>query len=366
MILKELHLSNFKNIGQADLEFSPKLNCLLGNNGMGKSNLLDALYLLAYCRSFTGLPDTSLIRRGEEFSTIRGVYERRGLDEELTAGLAPRRRKSFRRNGKEYKRLSDHLGAFPLVMASAGDTSITSGEPSERRRFIDQTASQTQGAYLDALMRYNSALEQRNRLLRDGADSPGLFEALEIQIEMSANELVSRRKDTVAALSGEILATYRMLSGDNESASVEYRPSFDTDAASLADKLAATRPRDLILGYTSSGPHRDELEFSLDGLPLRRYASQGQEKSFALALRLAQYRLLKSTLELHPLLLLDDVFDRLDASRVEALIEIVSDADAYGQIFVTDTDRHHLSDIIGRHPASARMWTVEGGTFTGT
>lgn len=364
MILKELHLRNFKNIGEADLEFSPKLNCLLGNNGMGKSNLLDSLYLLSYCRSFTGLSDAALIRHGENFSTVRGVYSRRGLDEELTAGIAPGRRKSFRRNGKEYRRLAEHLGVFPLVMVSGGDTTVTSGEPSERRRFVDQTASQSRAGYLDALMRYNSAVEQRNGLLRaENRAADSLFEAIEFQIEMSASELVRERRVTVEALSELVRDIYGRLSGDVESAGLAYRPSFDTEAASLAQKLGATRARDLILGHTSSGPHRDELDFTIGGIPLRRYASQGQEKSFAIALRLAQYRLLHGSLGIHPLLLLDDVFDRLDAGRVEALIGIVSGDECYGQIFVTDTDRHHLGEIIGRHPSASRMWRVENGSF---
>ena len=286
------------------------------------------------------------------------------VDEELTAGIAPGRRKSFRRNGKGYRRLAEHLGVFPLVMVSGGDTTVTSGEPSERRRFVDQTASQSRAGYLDALMRYNSAVEQRNGLLRaESRAADSLFEAIEFQIEMSASELVRERRVTVEALSELVRDIYGRLSGDVESAGLAYRPSFDTEAASLAQKLGATRARDLILGHTSSGPHRDELDFTIGGIPLRRYASQGQEKSFAIALRLAQYRLLHGSLGIHPLLLLDDVFDRLDAGRVEALIGIVSGDECYGQIFVTDTDRHHLGEIIGRHPSASRMWRVENGSF---
>ena len=163
MIVKSLYLSNFKNIEQAKLDFSPKINCLLGDNGMGKSNMLDALYFLSYCKSFTGANDGLMVRRGEEYASLRGNYFRRGLDEEITAGLRPGVRKVFKRGGKAYQRLTEHMGAFPLVLLSPADIELTTGDSSERRRFIDRIISQSDSRYLDSLIRYNSALEQRNR-----------------------------------------------------------------------------------------------------------------------------------------------------------------------------------------------------------
>jgi len=195
MTIDGLSLASFKNIESAQLAFSPKINCFLGRNGMGKSNLLDALYFLSYTKSFSGLTDVQLIRRGDGFAMLRGQYSRRGLDEELSAALRPGRRKSFRRGGKEYKRLSEHIGAFPLVLLSPADMELTAGAAEERRRFIDQIISQDDPRYLDALQRYSQGIDQRNRLLRDECSDRGLFDAVETQLDIYGTYLTSRRRD---------------------------------------------------------------------------------------------------------------------------------------------------------------------------
>lgn len=369
MILNSLTLSNFKNIESASLEFSPKINCLLGNNGMGKSNLLDALYLLSYCKSFTGLTDSQLIRNGEDFAIVSGHYTRRGMAEDLQAGLRPGRRKSFKRSGKEYKRLADHIGAFPLVLVSPADIQLATGEPSERRRFIDQIASQSDPRYLEALMRYNDTMEQRNRLLRaESADNP-LYEALELQMDAAGLRIIRGRAETIAALAPQFEAFHSAIA-PAEKPALSYRNALGTDTPTpgdLADKLAANRRRDLILGHTSSGPHRDDIEFTLGGAPVRRVASQGQTKTYTAALRFAQYRLLKDKLGINPLLLLDDIFDKLDANRVENIIAAVGQTDTFGQIFITDTNRRHLDDIVrmlDSTGAASRLFHVDNGVFS--
>lgn len=369
MRLTALTLANFKNIASATLELSPKINCFLGDNGMGKSNLLDALYLLSYCRSFTGVTDTQLIKRGEDFAIVNGRYLRRGIDEELNVAIRPGRRKSFKRAGKEYKRIADHLGAFPLVLLSPADFTLTAGEPSERRRLMDQISSQSDPRYLEALVRYGDLLERRNRLLRDQADDAALYEALEIQMDAAAAYLCRRRRECVEALLPVFRRFYTSISG-TEVPGLEYLPSL-RDAAgepgAFAEKLAAVRSRDLILGYTSSGPHRDDLDMTLDGAPVRRVASQGQTKTYTSALRFAQYELLHTDLGLQPLLLLDDIFDKLDAGRVERIIATVADSAAFGQIFITDTNRRHLDEIVGQISATgapSRLWSVDSGRFS--
>lgn len=369
MRLDSLTITNFKNIAGATLEFSPKINCLLGNNGMGKSNLLDALYLLSYCKSFAGLTDSQLIRLGEEYAIVAGCYRRRGLAEDLQAVLRPGRRKSFKRAGKEYRRLADHIGVFPLVLVSPADNLLAAGDPSERRRFIDQIASQSDPRYLDALIRYGEAMDRRNRLLRAESADTALFEALELQMDGAGTYLARRRAETVAALA-PIFADRHGAMAPGDEVALTYCGVFGSEtpqAGALADKFAANRRRDLAIGHTSSGPHRDDIDFTLNGAPVRRIASQGQTKTFTSALRLAQYELLRRNLGLNPLLLLDDIFDKLDAARVERIIGAVASGESFGQIFITDTNRRHLDEIISlldNSHASSRLWNVADGVFT--
>lgn len=346
MQLLHLALANFKNIQNAELDFSPKVNCFLGNNGMGKSNLLDAIYYLSYCRSFTGTPDNMLVRRGDNFAALRALYRRRDLDEEVTAAIRPGTRKMFRRAGKPYKRLSEHLGAFPAVLISPADMELSAGEPSERRRFLDQISAQRDARYLDALLRYNNALEQRNRLLKTENTDTSLFEILEFQLENAADYLTAARKQTVQELTELFRPCYQAVAGTDEEADISYQTSDYSAGGGLAAHLAANRGRDMVLKHTGSGPHRDDLLLSLDGMTVRRTASQGQAKTFTISLRFAQYELLHRSLELKPLLLLDDIFDKLDSRRVERIISLVSTSDTFGQIFITDTNRRHLDETI--------------------
>lgn len=367
MILRSIALTNFKNIADARLELSPKINCFLGDNGMGKSNLLDALYYLSFCRSFSGAGDALLIKRGEDFATLHGIYLRRGLDEDLTAGIAPGRRKAFKRGGKPYKRLAEHLGAFPLVLLSPADTVLVQGEPAERRRFIDQIISQSDPRYLDALMRYNGALEQRNRLLRDEIADDTLYEALEVQLEAAAGYITARRRETIAALTDIFDRYYTLIAANGEKAEMAYVCADYSADGGLAAHMARMRGRDRALHHTASGPHRDDIALTIDSMPVRRSASQGQTKTFTTALRFAQYELLSAQLGIKPLLLLDDIFDKLDAGRVHRIVEIVGASDSFGQIFITDTNRRHLDEIVADIPPSAenyRLWHVDGGTFS--
>ena len=363
MELCHLTLTNFKNIAEASLDFSPKINCLLGNNGMGKSNLLDAIHYLSFCKSFTGMTDAMLIRRGEDFATARARYIRRNTPEELTLGMARGKRKSLRRGGKEYQRLSEHIGTFPLVMAAPQDIDLINGPGEERRRWMDMVISQSDPQYLDALIRYNASLEQRNRLLREGSVDHTLYEAIELTMEMAATLLTSRRARWVESLT-ELFARYHSaIAGTSEEVSIAYRNSIaDSGAPTLGAALDAARRHDEIVRHTSVGPHRDDIELTINEMPLRRSGSQGQCKTFVIALRLAQYDFLHRAMGMRPLLLLDDIFDKLDRQRVERIMNLVTSSD-FGQIFVTDTNRKHLDDIMSHTGGDYRMWTVENGIF---
>lgn len=370
MRLDSLSLTNFKNIAEARLEFSPKINCFLGNNGMGKSNLLDAIFYLSFCRSFSGVTDAMLLRRGEDFAMARALYTRRDATEELTLGMARGRRKSLKRGGKEYARLSEHIGLFPIVMSAPQDIDLIRGAGEERRRWMNMVISQSDKRYLDALMRYNSGLEQRNRLLRAGIVDHTLYEAIEMALSASAtyiHEARTRWVDELSRLAGNY---YTAIAGDgSENVNLHYKGSLDSpeagDEHSLAKLLDNARRHDEMVRHTSVGPHRDDIEITLDGMPMRRTGSQGQCKTFTTALRLAQYDFLRQSSGLRPLLLLDDVFDKLDAARVERIMTLVT-GEEFGQIFVTDTNRKHLDEIMAHTPGHYRLWTVDNGTITPT
>lgn len=363
MILRKLTIDNFKNIARAQLEFSPKINGFLGDNGMGKSNLLDAVYFLSFCKSFSGVTDALLTRRDEIFCLVKGEYLRRDAPEELAIGLGVGHRKSVKRRGKEYVRLSEHIGTFPLVIISPADIDLIRGSGDERRRFMDMVISQSDRRYLDDLIRYNHALEQRNRMLKDGCTDNGLFAAVEIPMARAAAYLHTARTQWIAELSGLFAKTYAAIAGPGEEPQLSYQSHLNDPGADMLSVLDKRRSRDMAVRYTTGGIHRDDIGMQLAGMPMRRTASQGQCKTFTIALRLAQYEFLRRATGLKPLLLLDDIFDKLDAGRVERIISVVGRPD-FGQIFITDTNRTHLDEIMSRTGSDYRLWKVTDGNFT--
>ena len=366
MRLNRIIIDNFKNIASASLELSPKVNCFLGDNGMGKSNLLDAVHYLSFCRSFSGVADSLIMRRGSDFVTLRGEYLRGGTEEVLQLGMGQGRRKTFRRGGKEYDRLSAHIGLFPLVMVAPQDIDLIRDTPEVRRRWLDMVISQSDSAYLDRLIRYNHGLEQRNRLLRDGMTDHHLYEVIEMQMEAAATYISDTRTTMVERLSEIFARYYRAVAGEEaEKVALAYDGwRAKAPDGSLRRLFDECRRHDEMVRHTSTGPHRDDIAMTLDGMAARRTGSQGQCKTFTVALRLAQYDFLRQATGLKPLLLLDDIFDKLDASRVERIMRLVTDDEGFGQIFITDTNRKHLDDIIGLTRGEHRLWTVDHGTFT--
>ncbi|MCH5318342.1 MAG: DNA replication and repair protein RecF [Paramuribaculum sp.] len=362
MQLRSLTVSNFKNISGATLDFSPKINCFLGDNGMGKSNLLDAIHFLSFCRSFTGVPDSLVVKNTEDFMIAKGIYRRRDTDEELLMAIQKGKRKSLKRGGKEYSRLSEHIGLFPVVLASPADTELAKGPSEERRRWMDMVISQENRPYLEALIRYSNSLRQRNRLLRDGISDPSLYGAIEMQMAMAEKIITPARKIWTLRLTERVGHYYREIAGDvSEAPVIGYRAGYTGESFERA--LGENRRRDEFMRHTTVGPHRDDIEMELNGMPLRRTASQGQTKTFTTALRLAQYDFLRESCGIKPLLLLDDIFDKLDSNRVEKIMKLVTSPD-FGQIFITDTNRKHLDDIIGLTEGDRRLWAVTNGNFS--
>ena len=359
MILKRISILNYKNLEEVDLSFSPKLNCLFGANGMGKTNLLDAIYFLSFCKSAGNPIDSQNIRHEADFFVIQGFYETEdGSPEEIYCGLKRRQKKQFKRNKKEYQRLSDHIGFLPLVMVSPADSLLIAGGSDERRRFMDVVISQYDKEYLEALIRYNKALQQRNSLLK--SETPVEEELLAVWEEMmaQAGEVVFRKREAFIQEFIPIFQSfYSFISQDREQVGLSY----DSHAreASLAEVLRQSRPRDLIMGYSLKGIHKDELNMLLGDFPIKREGSQGQNKSYLTALKLAQFEFLKRT-GTTPLLLLDDLFDKLDAQRVEQIVKLVG-REGFGQIFITDTNREHLDGILQRVGGDYKIFQVEGG-----
>ena len=364
MILKRISILNYKNLEQVELAFSPKLNTFFGQNGMGKTNLLDAVYFLSFCKSAGNPIDSQNIRHDSDFFVIQGFYEAAdGTPEEIYCGMKRRQKKQFKRNKKEYTRLSDHIGFLPLVMVSPADSALISGGSDERRRFMDVVISQYDKEYLDALIRYNKALAQRNTLLK--SEMPVEEELFLVWEEMmaSAGEVVfKKRSEFIAEFIPTFQSFYSYISQDKEKVNLAYESH--AMSGGLLDIIKESRRRDRVMGYSLKGVHKDDLIMQLGDFPIKREGSQGQNKTYLIALKLAQFDFLKKTGgNTTPLLLLDDIFDKLDASRVEQIVKLVA-GDRFGQIFITDTNRDHLDKILKKIEREYKVFAVEDGEVT--
>ena len=390
MILTSLNILNYRNIREASLEFAPKLNCFVGLNGQGKTNVLDAIYLLSFAKSAFTSQDSLNITHGEEMSMVQGIYKMSNDKSQMTngdsltisCGLRKGVKKQFRRDKKDYPRLIDHIGLIPLVMISPSDQQLIDEGSDERRRFMDVVISQLDRKYLDCLTTYNALLKQRNALLKQYVDAPNppddLLEVLEWQMTEPAEYIFAKRTAFFEAFEPYFAKTYAQISGSAEIPQLRYISQLqDRD---LREAYVRTRQRDLILGWTSQGIHKDDLEMRLGDYPLKQVGSQGQQRTFVLAMKLAQALYLSYSeavlqrsdltasavlqaepVRRKPILLLDDIFDRLDSERVERIVEMVQ-GDDFGQIFITDTDRQHLTEIL-KPNNNAKIFHVENGTI---
>ena len=361
MYLDELHILNYKNIREAQLHFADKLNCFVGLNGQGKTNILDAVYLLSFTKSAYNAIDSLNITHGEEMAMVQGIYQEAGEPITITCGMKRGQKKQFRNGKKDYKRMVDHIGLLPLVMVSPQDGRLIEDGSDERRRFLDVVISQHNKEYLNRLNTYNVLLKQRNALLKEESekeavcqcrDISSLLEVYELQMVPQAEYIYRERSRFVEQFIPLFQEIYSELSGDAEQVSLRYISQLqDRD---LAEAYMRTRERDRILGWTSQGIHKDEIEMLLGDYPLKRVGSQGQQKTYLLAMKLAQALYLGK-----PILLLDDIFDKLDSERVARIVRLVN-SDRFGQIFITDTDRQHLTDLLRPTP-EAKIFYVERG-----
>lgn len=362
MRLNSISILNYKNIAQADLDFTAKINCFVGNNGMGKTNLLDAIYYLSFCKSHSNSIDNQNIKHDADFLMIQGKYELRENVEDIYCGIKRRQKKQFKRNKKEYSRLTDHIGLLPLVLISPNDDGLIADGSDERRKFVDGVISQYNNQYLNALMKYNHALKQRNALLKDETMMDAtLFEIWEEQMVLHGNYIFSERKQFVERFIPMFQQIYSFISEDKEKVGLVYKSQLDE--ASLAEKLLKNRERDRIIGFSMNGIHKDELEMSLADHPMKRVGSQGQNKTYLISLKLAQFNFLKQTQGVNPILLLDDIFDKLDEKRVTKIVELVAGND-FGQIFISDTNSKHWEEILPKINQSSQIFQVVDGEVT--
>ncbi len=361
MRLKKISLLNFKNIAREELSLCPGVNCLVGDNGAGKTNVVDAVWYLSMCKSSLQMTDTQSIRHGEEFFMIEGEYlsdaER---TERIVCSFTRRSGKIVKRNGKEYERLADHVGLIPVVIVSPADGSLISDAADERRRYLNAFISQLDRSYLQAVMRYNAVLTERNRLLKMQPDEV-VLSIYDRQLVEHGTLIHARRRAFVERLQPLVEQFYRTLSEDREQVELHYRSELNDRG--FEQLLRDARQKDLVNEFTTSGIHRDDLVLRIGGYPLRKYGSQGQQKSFLVALKLAQYAIVAEERGEKPILLLDDLFDKLDASRVEQLIRIVT-GEAFGQIVITDCNPTRLKAILDKIDGEYALFTVGGGAIT--
>lgn len=361
MILENISIINYKNIKGVNLDLSPKINCLIGHNGVGKTNFLDAIYYLSFCRSANNPIDSQIIMHDENFFMLEGNYRtEQGDMENIYCGMKRGTKKHFKRNKKEYKRLSQHIGLVPLIYVSPSDSSLIEGGSEGRRRLMDVVISQYDHSYMELLSNYNKALQQRNALLKmEEEPDSSLLDIWEQEMARNGELLFQKRLAFVDELVPVFQQIYQQISGQREIVSLRYISH--CQRGPLLDVIQRDRFKDRAVGYSLHGVHRDDLEMLIGDFQMKREGSQGQNKTFVLALKLAQFDFLRRTSSTTtPLLLLDDIFDKLDAQRVESIVQLVS-GDNFGQIFITDTNRDHLDKILSKSDGEYKIFTVEGG-----
>jgi DNA replication and repair protein RecF len=362
MHLKRLSVLNFKNYPEARIEFSPTFNCFTGNNGEGKTNLLDAIHYLSFCKSFFNSIDSQNIMHDSPFFMIEGEFKLNDNDELVYCGLKRNEKKQFKRNKKEYQKLSDHIGMFPVVMVSPADASLINDGSDERRKFLDTVISQFDKTYLDSLIQYNRALQHRNVLLKRFAEMR-IFDAESLEIWNDplvryGKIIHEKRSKFINEFIPVFDEFYKFISASKEQVNLSYESQLNSGDYDLILKDGLARDRSAL--YTTTGIHKDDLVFKIGDMPLKKFASQGQQKSYLVALRLAQFAFISRVMNRKPLLMLDDIYDKLDKHRVTKLLQLVS-GDDFGQVFITDTNAERIGDTLKTIDPGSKIFNIENG-----
>lgn len=365
MILKNISLVNFKNYLGVELELNPKINCFVGNNGQGKTNLLDAIYYLSFCKSFLNPIDSQNINYDENFFMIQGLYDREGKSELIYCGIKKGQKKVFKRNKKDYEKLSDHIGFLPLVIISPSDSALVNDGSELRRKFIDGIISQYDNNYLEALLNYNKALSHRNALLKYFAKERTFkkdqLEAWDLQLVRFGEIIFKKRQELIQDLTPVFQKYYQKISGGKEQ--VEFVYESQLLSGDFYERLQQSISEDRRRMFSTVGIHKDDLLFQIADKPIKKFGSQGQQKSYLIALKLAQLEFLKDTVGVNPILLLDDVFDKLDEQRVSYLLEMVN-SNQFGQIFLSDTHPERMKQILEKLSLDSSIYLVDNQEIT--
>ncbi len=359
MIITNLKIQNFKNHQEQDFDFSKQINCFVGNNGVGKTNILDALHYLSMAKSFLGNKDLNNIKIEEEFFTIEGTIDD-GEKENIIKIQQPKEaKKIIKKNDKSYERIADHIGFLPNVIISPYDSNLISDSGESRRKFLDAMISQTDSDYLFNLIQYQKTVQQRNALLKDFSKNR-YFDGDNLEIYNEplikfGSKIFEKRREFTDSIVPLIQNYYEIISKGKEKITVIYESDLsDNNFGTLLDQ---NLEKDRMLTYTSKGIHKDDLLFEMNGISMKRTASQGQQKSFLIALKLSQMNRIKELTGKTPILLLDDIFDKLDDSRVSQLIELVNQ-EHFGQIFITDTSRERTENVVKRINEESKIFDL--------
>ena len=360
MYLKKITLINFKNYTEVNIDFSEKINCFVGDNGVGKTNLLDAIYYLSFCKSYFNIIDSQNIKHNNDFFSIHGNFNRGEEKEDIISCIQKRnQRKVFKINKKEYERLADHIGLFPLVMISPYDTDLINNGSEVRRKYIDSVISQFDKIYLDDLMNYNKALQQRNSLLKNFAENgrfePALLEIWDYKLNEFGENIYHKRKDFIESFIPMFQQYYKIISGEKENVIIEYISQLSENK--LDELLKESIQKDRILQFTTTGIHKDDLEFKMSDYSIKKYGSQGQQKSYFIALKLAQFEYTRNIKGFKPILLLDDIFDKLDNKRVEQIIHLVAESN-FKQVFITDTQPERFVHLFENNNIDHKIFSI--------
>ncbi len=360
MILQKLSLLNYKNFEVESFEFDPKINCFVGNNGVGKTNVLDAIYHLSFGKSYFNPITSQNIKHGEEFFVVEGFYDRKETPEKIVVSAKKGQKKIIKRNGKTYDKFSEHIGFLPLVIISPADRDLIIEGSDTRRKFIDGVISQRDADYLNTLLTYNKVLAQRNSLLKyfvaNNTFNQDTIDIYNEQLHTFGTSIYGKRMAFLEEFFPIFLNRYKSISSGDESINLLYESQLqENDLATLLKKNIA---KDRISQYTNFGIHKDDLVFEIDGHPIKKFGSQGQQKSYLIALKLAQFDFIKNHSKTNPILLLDDIFDKLDETRVAHLISLV-DKENFGQLFISDTHAERTEEVIKKVHQTYKMFSLK-------
>ncbi len=359
LFLKKISIINYKNILDKEYELDPKINCFVGDNGVGKTNILDAVYHLSMGKSYFNVKNDQLINRGKDYMLVDGVFELNNKNESIVFSLKIGEKKVLKRNGKPYKKFSNHIGLIPVVLISPYDNDLINEGSSERRKFIDSIISQNDKEYLINLIAYTRVIQNRNKLLKQYNRSVDFdldtIKVYDDQIYKLSEPIFKARDKFIKEFTPLVLEKYKHISDDKEKISIEYKS--DLIDNNIENLIKDSFQKDVILQYTSVGLHKDDFVFNIDENRIKRFGSQGQQKSFLIALKLAQFDYLKNETGNSPILLMDDIFDKLDLMRVKRIVEIVNSTN-FGQLFLSDTDKERIEKVLSSLNLSSKIFEV--------